>query len=69
MVLLGEERENENVLKNQSAEYYSFNKGISTQQYPGSLMGSIALLRQTYYDAQWYMKIWKQGRKIFRLMN
>jgi len=56
MVLLGDERENENILKNQSAEYYSFNKGISTQEYPSSLMGSIALLRQTYYDAQWYMK-------------
>jgi len=54
MVLLGDERANQNVLKNQSAEYYSFNKGVSTQQYPSSLMGSIALIRQTYYDAQWY---------------
>lgn len=54
MVLLGDERENENLIKEQSAEYYSFNKGISTQEYPGSLMGSISLLRQTYYDAQWY---------------
>lgn len=54
MVLLGDERENQNFLKDQSAEYYSFNKGVSTQEYPSSLMGSIALLRQTYYDAQWY---------------
>ncbi|MBL7942449.1 MAG: amidohydrolase family protein [Flavobacteriales bacterium] len=36
------------------AAYYSFNKGSSRQAYPSSLMGSIALLRQTYYDAQWY---------------
>jgi len=33
---------------------YSFNKGSSTQMYPGSLMGAIALLRQTNYDASWY---------------
>ena len=54
MVLLGEERANEMVIKDQSAAYYSFNKGTSKQDYPSSLMGSIALIRQTYYDAQWY---------------
>ncbi|MGB3075353.1 MAG: amidohydrolase family protein [Chitinophagales bacterium] len=54
VVLLGEEKSNEMLLKDQSAAYYSFNKGVSTQDYPSSLMGSIALLRQTYYDAQWY---------------
>jgi imidazolonepropionase-like amidohydrolase len=54
LVLLSDERENRNVVRSQSAEYYSFNKGVSTQAYPTSLMGSIALLRQTYLDAQWY---------------
>lgn len=54
VVLLGEEKSNEMLLKDQAAAYYSFNKGVSTQDYPSSLMGSIALLRQTYYDAQWY---------------
>jgi imidazolonepropionase-like amidohydrolase len=34
--------------------WYSFSKGSSTQSYPSSLMGSVALLRQTYYDARWY---------------
>ncbi len=34
----------------------SFSKGSSSQPYPESLMGSIALIRQTYYDAQWYIK-------------
>src|SRR5690606_30822985 len=29
-------------------------KGSSKQQYPSSLMGSIALLRQTLDDANWY---------------
>lgn len=40
------------VLKTQS--FYSFNKGVSQQTYPSSEMGSIALLRQTIYDYQWY---------------
>lgn len=33
---------------------YSFDKGTSRQDYPSSLMGVIALMRQTFYDAQWY---------------
>ena len=33
---------------------YSFKKGISKQRYPTSLMGSIALIRQTLLDANWY---------------
>ncbi|MFN4084128.1 MAG: amidohydrolase family protein [Bacteroidia bacterium] len=33
---------------------FSFNKGSSTQDYPGSAMGAVALIRQTYYDANWY---------------
>ena len=32
----------------------SFEKGSSAQQYPASLMGMIALLRQSYYDGRWY---------------
>lgn len=54
LVLLGEEREHEMILKAQVAAHYSFSKGTSTQNYPSSRMGAIALLRQTYYDAQWY---------------
>ncbi|HQY02655.1 MAG TPA: amidohydrolase family protein [Flavobacteriales bacterium] len=33
---------------------FSFNKGSSPDVYPGSLMGSIALLRQALYDTRWY---------------
>ncbi|GAB2475072.1 periplasmic amidohydrolase [Hymenobacter qilianensis] len=46
-------RENEVILTDRAAAGFSFNKGTSTQNYPGSLMGSIALLRQTYLDAEW----------------
>ncbi|HWY37038.1 MAG TPA: amidohydrolase family protein, partial [Bacteroidia bacterium] len=55
VVLLNtQKKENENVVKDKAAAFYSFSKGSSTQDYPSSLMGSIALLRQTYLDAQWY---------------
>ena len=46
-------REQEVMLLEKAATGLSFDKGSSTQDYPGSLMGSIALLRQTYLDAQW----------------
>ncbi|MES2892671.1 MAG: amidohydrolase family protein [Bacteroidota bacterium] len=54
VVTLGAEKENKVVLKAKAAAFYSFNKGSSTQDYPTSLMGSIALLRQNFLDAQWY---------------
>ena len=38
-----------------SGNYLSLDKSRqSRQSYPTSLMGALALLRQTYYDAQWY---------------
>jgi imidazolonepropionase-like amidohydrolase len=55
VVLLNtQKKENEIIVKDKAAAFYSFNKGSSTQDYPSSLMGAIALLRQTYLDAQWY---------------
>lgn len=36
--------------------HFSLEKGSSRQSYPSSQMGSIALLRQTLYDAKWYQK-------------
>jgi imidazolonepropionase-like amidohydrolase len=53
-VTLSESKENLVVLKDKASAHYSFNKGTSTQAYPSSAMGSIALLRQTYLDAVWY---------------
>ncbi|MES2565924.1 MAG: amidohydrolase family protein [Bacteroidota bacterium] len=47
-------KENESIIKDRAAGFYSFNKGSSPQEYPSSLMGAMALLRQTYYDAEWY---------------
>lgn len=42
------------IIKDKASAHYSFSKGTSTQNYPSSLMGSIALLRQTYLDGKWY---------------
>lgn len=45
------------VLDDTSGNYFSFEKSVTSQQsYPGSLMGSLALLRQVNYDADWYAK-------------
>ena len=54
MALLGNGKENDLIIKDRAAAEFSFDKGTSTQDYPSSLMGSIALIRQTFYDAQWY---------------
>ena len=56
LVTLGNDKENLVMLKDKAAAFYSFDPGSSTQDYPGSLMGAIALLRQTYLDASWYKK-------------
>lgn len=50
-------KDNEVVIKGQASAHYSFDKGSSTQDYPGSLMGVLALLKQTHLDAQWYSKL------------
>jgi len=53
LVTLGNQKANSVMLKANVANHLSFSKGTSTQSYPGSLMGMIALIRQTYYDVDW----------------
>lgn len=53
---------NELVYNANAQHFASFNKGSSAQNYPSSLMGSIALLRQTFSDANWYQK--SQGKSV-----
>jgi len=50
------------------AQAFSFNKGeglISggVDGYPGSLMGHVALIRQTFLDAEWYRTSWSAYKK------
>ena len=43
------------IIDSKSAQYLSFSKSVlSRQSYPTSRMGAMALLRQTYMDADWY---------------
>lgn len=56
VVSTAEKNEHEVILKPMATHQLSFRKGSSTQNYPNSLMGIIALIRQTNYDAQWYEK-------------
>lgn len=43
------------ILDDASGQFFSFDKSVTSRQsYPSSLMGSLALLRQLHYDANWY---------------
>ncbi len=53
-VTLANKPDNFVLVKDRASAHYSFSRGTSGQSYPSSLMGGIALLRQTYLDAQWY---------------
>lgn len=47
--------ESSRLLDAKAAEHFSFRKSIrSSQSYPSSVMGAMALLRQLYHDAAWY---------------
>lgn len=65
VVSLGSGRENELIIRDRAAAMLSFDKGVSTQDYPSSLMGAIALLRQTYLDAKWYKE--DKAKKEFNI--
>ncbi|MGL5891913.1 MAG: amidohydrolase family protein, partial [Bacteroidia bacterium] len=54
VTLNAEDGDNKTMLQDKVAACYSFSKGTSNQEYPSSLMGSIALMRQTYADAEGY---------------
>ena len=53
-VYTGEIDENKRVLNANVGAFLSLKKGKSKQSYPSSQMGSIALIRQAFYDALWY---------------
>ena len=54
LVSLNSRSTNNLVMLEKSALCMSFDKGSSSTPYPNSLMGSIALIRQSYYDMFWY---------------
>ncbi len=46
------------IFQNVAFDYYKDGKG-----YPNSFMGTISLIRQTFYDAIWHRKIWDYYKK------
>ncbi|MBC8172648.1 MAG: amidohydrolase family protein, partial [Chitinophagales bacterium] len=56
LVMLGDEKENDLIIIAKASAHFAFRKGTSTQDYPNSEMGVIALLRQTIYDTEWYVQ-------------
>ncbi|WP_335920604.1 amidohydrolase family protein [Shewanella algae] len=51
---LADKNSNQLIYSPKSRHFIAFDKGNSPQDYPNSLMGSIALIRQTLSDANWY---------------
>ncbi len=64
---LGDGLPNDLVLKADGQQFMAFDKGSSKQSYPSSLMGSIALIRQTLSDANWYRNAY--GKTDVRYFN
>ncbi len=69
LVITGKGNEQELLLNPTAAAGFSFNKGSSTQDYPGSAMGTVALIRQTYYDADWFGKQNKEQNLSLEAFN
>jgi len=63
LVSLGEGGLKTELIAEESCMGMSFSKGSSSQAYPSSLMGSMALIRQTILDADWYEKAAKVYEK------
>lgn len=69
VVSLAETSPQEAILLPMSAHHLSTQPGTSPQDYPSSLMGSIALLRQTYIDAEWYKNQTKETNNSLAAWN
>jgi len=63
VVNLGDGKANEQVVRHRVAQHVSFEREPGSEGYPGSLMGIIALIRQTILDAEWYQKAHEAYRK------
>ena len=42
------------IFSEKASNHFSFMKGSSRQRYPSSLMGAVALMKQSFFDAEWY---------------
>lgn len=56
LIHLNETNDHQAIIRRSVAQHYSFDKGSSKQDFPVSLMGAVALIRQTWMDADWYQQ-------------
>jgi imidazolonepropionase-like amidohydrolase len=56
LVSLGNGKSNDLIIRGAVAQHLSLDRDTLHQGYPESLMGAIALIRQTLLDADWYQK-------------
>ncbi|MDA2934947.1 amidohydrolase family protein [Acidobacteria bacterium AH-259-D05] len=56
LVSLGDGKPNQNILREEVAQHLAFARSRRRSMYPNSLMGVIALMRQTFMDAGWYQQ-------------
>lgn len=61
LALLNDDEPSKTILQDSTAQSISFN--TAGGGYPSSLMGTIALIRQTFLDARWYDQAWEAFRK------
>lgn len=57
LVAAGDAKANILLIKDKASANYSFARGRSSDMYPTAQFGIIALLRQFYYDVQWYKQL------------
>lgn len=57
LVLTGTGKANNMIINSRASANYSFTRGRSSDLYPMAQYGIIALLRQVYYDAEWYKQL------------
>ena len=69
LVSLSNEKEQKSIISEKSASFFSFRKGVSSQRYPTSLMGSVALLKQLFLDAYWHRNNNKTTNLSFNAFN
>ena len=63
LVLLGSGNPRDLILRERVAQHLAFEHGgFGDRSYPVSLMGAIALIRQTFLDADWYRRAWEAYR-------
>ena len=71
LIALTNNGDSNSIIDINSTQYLSLSKSVtSSQSYPSSIMGVFALLKQVYYDADWYSKgLSKTNDKSLKALN